>query len=325
MEVEDIISDPSEERLETCTKDQLVAVAEHYGVELSSQVKRSKPAILKVIKAFLIERSVLITKPGDPHSPGVSLFTSEARLEEMDVEQKRLEIQLEIKKLEFQREQAECEREDKLRERRREDKRRECEREDRLRGQERKDRLREQEREDHQREREREFELRKMELELGAKKTESSTSIAPTFDICKSVRMVPPFSEQEVDRYFPFFERVATSLKWPKESWTLLLQSVLVGRALDVYMSLPIEQSISYDTVKREILRRYDLVPEAHRQCFRHCKKTDRHTYVEFAHEKRYLFGRWCASQKADSMELLRELILLEDFKKSVLLRWLPI
>ena len=96
------------------------------------------------------------------------------------------------------------------------------------------------------------------------------------------------------------------------------MQTVLVGRALDVYVSLPIEQSISYDTVKREILRRYDLVPEAHRQCFRHCKKTDRHTYVEFAHEKKYQFGRWCASQKADSIELLRELILLEDFKKSV-------
>ena len=202
MEVEDIISDPSEERLETCTKDQLVAVDEHYGVELSSQVKRSKPAILTVIKAFLIERSILITKPGDPSSPGISLLTSEARLKEMDIE-------LELKKLEFQREQAECEREDKLRERRREDKQRECEREDRRHEQERKDRLREQEREDHQRERERQFELRKMELELGAKKTESSTSIAPTFDICKSVRMVPPFSEQEVDRYFPFFERVA--------------------------------------------------------------------------------------------------------------------
>ena len=79
------------------------------------------------------------------------------------------------------------------------------------------------------------------------------------------------------------------------------------------------------DTVKREILHRYELVPEAYRQRFRHCKKTDRHMYVEFAHEKKNQFSRWCASQKADSMELLRELILLEDFEKSVLLRWLPI
>ena len=59
-EVEAIISEPSEERLETCTKEQLVAVAKHYGVALSSQVKRSKPSILTVIKAFLIERSILI-------------------------------------------------------------------------------------------------------------------------------------------------------------------------------------------------------------------------------------------------------------------------
>ena len=151
MEVEDIISDPSEERLETCTKDQLVAVAEHYGVELSSQVKRSKPSILTVIKAFLIERSILITKPGDPSSPGISLLTSEARLKEMDIE-------LELKKLEFQREQADREREDRLREQEREDKQREREREDKQ---------RECKREDRQREHERQFELRKLELESG--------------------------------------------------------------------------------------------------------------------------------------------------------------
>ena len=173
-------------------------------------------------------------------------------------------------------------------------------------------------REQAERERERQFELKIFELELAAKCTQPSPSIAPSFDITKHVRMVPPFSEREVDRYFPYFERVATTLKWPKETWTLLLQSVLVGRARDVYVSLPIEQSLLYETVKSEILRRYELVPEAYRQRFRYCKKTDRHTYVEFAHQKMYLFGRWCTSQKADSMELLRELILLEDFKKSV-------
>src|SRR4029434_7898471 len=138
-----------------------------------------------------------------------------------------------------------------------------------------------------ERECEREFELQTVELELAAKRTQPSPSRAPSFDITKNVRMVPPFSEQEVDRYFPYFERVATTLKWPKETWTLLLQSVLVGRARDAYVSLPIEPSLSYETVKSEILRRYELVPEAYRQRFRYCKKTDRHTYVEFAHEKK--------------------------------------
>src|SRR4029434_8502616 len=166
------------------------------------------------------------------------------------IEQKRKDLELEMK-LAFQREQAEHEREE--------------------------------------RERERQFELQKFELELAAKCTQPSPSLAPSFDITKHVRLVPPISEREVDRYFPYFERVATTLKWPKETWTLLLQSVLVGRARDAYVSLPIEPSLSccVDTVKREILHRYELAPEAYRQRFRHCKKTDRHMYVEFAHEKK--------------------------------------
>ena len=92
-------------------------------------------------------------------------------------------------------------------------------------------------REQVKRERKRQFELQKLELEVAAKRPQSSPSIAPSFDITKHVRMVPPFSEREVDRYFPYFERVATTLKWPKETWTLLLQSVLVGRARDAYVS----------------------------------------------------------------------------------------
>ena len=98
--------------------------------------------------------------------------------------------------------------------------------------------------------------------------------------------MVPPFSKRDVDKYFPHFERVATSLKWPKEIWTLLLQCVLVGRAEDNYASLSVEQSMSYDAVKAAILRAYELVPEAYRQRFRHYKKWDKHTYIEFARGK---------------------------------------
>ena len=61
-------------------------------------------------------------------------------------------------------------------------------------------------REQAERERERQFELKIFELELAAKCTQPSPSTAPSFDITKHVRMVPPFSEREVDRYFPYFE-----------------------------------------------------------------------------------------------------------------------
>ena len=81
----------------------------------------------------------------------------------------------------------------------------------------------------------------------------ASTSTAdPKFDISKQIRFVPPFQEKEVDKYFLHFEKIATSLEWPCEVWTLLLQSVLVGKAREVYLSLSmtVEQSVQYELVK---------------------------------------------------------------------------
>ena len=87
------------------------------------------------------------------------------------------------------------------------------------------------------REKELSIQLRLKELEIPT----SSTSKLPSesqFDISKQIRFIPPFQEKEVDKYFLHFEKVATSLEWPKDVWTLLLQSVLVGKAREVYSSV---------------------------------------------------------------------------------------
>ena len=60
---------------------------------------------------------------------------------------------------------------------------------------------------------------------------------ASAFDPARNIRLVPPFQEKEANKYFARFEKVADSLNWPKESWVLLLQSVLVGKAQEIYGS----------------------------------------------------------------------------------------
>ncbi len=62
-----------------------------------------------------------------------------------------------------------------------------------------------------------------MELELAAKTAEVSqvnvqhaNAVEPVFDVHRNMRLVPPFSEKEVDQYFYHFECVALSMKWPK-------------------------------------------------------------------------------------------------------------
>jgi len=46
----------------------------------------------------------------------------------------------------------------------------------------------------------------------------------------------------------------------------VLLQSVLTGKAREVYSALSVEQSARYDHVKQVVLKVYELVPEAYRQ-----------------------------------------------------------
>ena len=162
------------------------------------------------------------------------------------------------------------------------------------------------------------FEIKMKELELEGK---SKTKPLPldsgkSFDVTKHIRLVPPFQEKEVDKYFLHFEKVAENLKWPREHWTLLLQSVVIGKAREIYTQLSIEQSSYYDKVKELILKAYELVPEAYRQKFRDCRKEPNQTHVEFARIKEQLFDRLCYSKKVGSdHEKLRQLMLVEEFK----------
>ncbi len=136
------------------------------------------------------------------------------------------------------------------------------------------------------------------------------------FDASRQIALVPSFRESEVDSYFNAFERIAATLKWPKDLWSLLLQCKLVGKAQEVCASLSIDDSLDYDIVKATVLRAYELVPEAYRQKFRTCEKSANQTHVEFAREKSVLFDKWCTACKVTKFDQLRELILLEEFKK---------
>ena len=136
------------------------------------------------------------------------------------------------------------------------------------------------------------------ELEMQYKVKTKPLDLGTHFDVTKHIRLVPPFQEKEVDKYFLHFEKVAENLKWPKEHWTLLLRSVVIGKAREIYTQLSLEQSSDYDKVKELILKAYELVPETYRQKFRKCRKENDQPHVEFARTKEQLFDRWCSSKK---------------------------
>ncbi len=112
-----------------------------------------------------------------------------------------------------------------------------------------------------------EFEMKKLELEYQIKMKEIESRIrikeleleekkmhvndrTETFDVGRHIKLVPKFHEKDVDKYFLHFEKVATTCKWPTEVWSMLLQSVLVGKAQEIYATLSVEQSSDYEIVK---------------------------------------------------------------------------
>ena len=75
------------------------------------------------------------------------------------------------------------------------------------------------------------------------------------FDVTKHIRLVPPFQEKEVDKYFLHFEKVCRKLKLAKKHWTLLLQSVLIGKAREIYIQLVLNKVIIMRLFKELILK----------------------------------------------------------------------
>ncbi|KAJ8040186.1 hypothetical protein HOLleu_14412 [Holothuria leucospilota] len=180
---------------------------------------------------------------------------------------------------------------------------------------------REKEKEEREMQREaREHEFRLKQLELVPIKGSDPKIGLDTggFDVSKHVKFVPKFQEENVEKFFNHFEKLGEQLKWPRDKWSILIQSNFTGKAQEVYSALSIEDSMDYDKVKKAILQAYELVPEAYRQKFRKYRKADIQTYVEFAYQKERHFDRWCASKKVSTFDTLRQLMLVEEFKRCV-------
>uniref|UniRef100_A0A8C6PCY4 CCHC-type domain-containing protein n=2 Tax=Nothobranchius TaxID=28779 RepID=A0A8C6PCY4_NOTFU len=147
--------------------------------------------------------------------------------------------------------------------------------------------------------------------------TPASSPLRTTpFDVSKCITLLPQFRETEVDGYFLAFERIAATLQWPREVWPLLLTCRLTGKALQVVSALSPTDGADYDKVKSTVLTAYELVPEAYRQRFRFEKPQVNQSYVEYAHLKSVLFEKWCSASHISTLSDLKELILIEEFKR---------
>ena len=306
--LQDVINEIEETRslepLKKFKKENLVKVAAHYGI--TPAVSATKSHILNLIKDHCVENDIIDEAEEKPIA------------ETAEIVRLKLDFEWEERRLAHEAEKALQDAQFAEAQKAREAAEAEAEKARELRLAELKE-ARELRELELKAEADKEAAAREHELKMAGLGIHTPKDKASAFDPARNIRLVPPFQEKEVDKYFVHFEKVADSLNWPKESWVLLLQSVLVGKAQEIYGSLSVEQSSNYEHVKEAILKAYELVPEAYRQKFRNYLKYDSKTHVEFAREKENLFNRWCHSKEiGQDFKKLKQMVLLEEFKDKV-------
>ena len=143
-------------------------------------------------------------------------------------------------------------------------------------------------------EQEREMELLKLRAATGVSKSEmGSKSLRPK---------LPKFEEQkdDMDAYIERFERFARSQGWREDTWAVSLSSLLTGKGLEVYTSMPPEQADDYPALKKAVLKRYQLTEEGFRLKFRDSKPERGETVFQFMARLVRYFSRWAEMAEVD-------------------------
>ena len=240
--LDDVINEIEETRslepLKKLKKENLVKVAVHYRI--TTAVGATKSHILNLIKDHCVEHDIIDEVEEKPIAETAEIVRlkldserEEQRLEHEEAQRAReAEKALQDAQLAAQLSEAEKARELRLAELKEARELRELE----LKAEQEKALLA------AEIEAKKEAAAREHELKMASLGKQSPSDKASAFDPARNIRLVPPFQEKEVNKYFAHFEKVADSLNLPKESWVLLLQSVLVGKAQEIYGSLSVER-----------------------------------------------------------------------------------
>lgn len=314
--LEEFLAAPSERLLVKLTKEQLLQVADHYAIELPSLHKSAKKEqLVDYIREFLIEKQILsgVTSINPPPESQVNVIAGmpESNINVQSVKSSDLsfEQQKQLWKMQMEWEQKKLAMEQQMLERKLEQ---EIEQKRLEAVEKEKDRVLELEKLRNQ-EQQRDLERIRLRLLEEGKSDRNRPTSKPS--LAGMVKFLPKFNERDPDIFFSLFENVASDQHWDDDDKTILLQTVLVGRAQEAFVALTSADRKSYDAVKQAVLKCYELVPEAYRQRFRNWRKSEKQTHAEVARDLSSSFNRWLTSEGVETFDALRDLLILEQFK----------
>ena len=238
MDLDKFYASPSESLFDKFTKEQLRKVAEHY--QLTDLPRDLKKEVLKNrVRSVLVERSIMEVIPSGTNPNGSDeVFISDKNAVSFEQQMQLLKLQMEQKRFEA------AEREHQ----REKDREMELKRLESVLEQKRLDIELEMEKMKRQeRHEERESELQREKLRLVAEgkmrdtvNEDSGSGIGG--NISSMIKFLPKFNDRDPEIFFSLFEGIAEERNWSDLERTLLLQTVLSGRAQDAYVALSVTE-----------------------------------------------------------------------------------
>lgn len=106
---------------------------------------------------------------------------------------------------------------------------------------------------------------------------------------------LPMFIEgkDDLDAYLERFERYARSQKWHIDNWGINLSSLLTGKALVVYSTLPTVEANDYNKLKTAILKKYNLTESGFRYKFKTARPESNETATQYMTRLSNYLMRW--------------------------------
>ena len=209
--VDEFVGSPSVALLDQCTKDQLLLIAEKYGIEIVD--RKLKESVKGSLKAHLLEKRILQPVVGSQSSVSAGTgFSFEQQKEllllQVQLEKMKQEKDLALEEMKQKTEMVRLEVQNKK------------------------------------------LNLIQQGILPGSSDSESpmfqSGTPVASFDIFSNLRLFPKFNDKDPDSFFSLFERIAESRKWPEGDQALMLQCILTGRAQEVYSTLNAEDCEVY-------------------------------------------------------------------------------
>ncbi|XP_070000736.1 uncharacterized protein [Penaeus vannamei] len=158
------------------------------------------------------------------------------------------------------------------------------------------------------------------ELQMARLNNSSDSSLNPVLFDGASCPSLPVFKDgEDITSYLIRFERIANLLDFKEETYAIRLGSLLTGKAVDIYTSLPPETTADYQLLKKALLRGYSKTPASYRNDFRTAKIKSGETYEQFAIRLGRLFDYLVDSHNiTKDYASLRDFMLLDQLMSSI-------